>query len=163
MFFYLIFTLMFCTITPFVSGQNYYIDTLNLGFQKSAYITIPTYSKKSHNLYEGGVYYHYYFPNDSVLLTIQSGVMVSKPMLNDTCFIITDKSVIMKNSRVVYNKIKGYSKFENNKFLPFSKKEWFFREDDYNEYGISIMYENVHENDIPKYDAILDNIKIFID
>ena len=143
-------------------GQNYIqTDSLIIGTQTVICIDIPATYSKTITSYEEGIIYTYYFPKDSVILSVFSGGLNSISILKDSNSVFLSQSFIEKKNRQVFSKIKGYTTK-----LPYDfnmlKNIGYFRVDSYNDYSITITYENVNKFDVNKYDSILDNVRIYI-
>jgi hypothetical protein len=109
-------------------------------------LVFPEEYIKKEMLYEEGVFYDYIIPQDSSIITIHLGSMVSLPL-------IEKKDII--SSRQISNMLKEEcGKYIENGIVKFC------RELNIYPYHLNISYDKVNLRLKKKYDDIFDNIKI---
>ena len=135
------------------SNRKMGTDTLYLiGDKYKLIIDLPFLSFKSISPYEEGFFVSY-SNNDTSVLTIHYGSMVSKPLIKENeCTVLNN--FILENK---FQELSGFCIVTNNIF---SKAKKYFKEMDFTNPNITVMYEWVNESEIDKYNKILENIKI---
>lgn len=127
------------------------VDTIFFG---NYYLLIKTFEPniKTFKSYEEGFFITFSFP-DSSFITIQHGPLVQKPLASaDSCQILSE--FILDEEITI---IKGICTSSAEHL----KNVYYFREESYLRYNLSILYENVSCLNIKSFDNIFDNIKIY--
>ena len=123
-------------------------DTIRAGNQ---YIIAeyPAISKSYIQNYEEGFFKTIICLEDTAFITIHCGAMMNVPLTQMSDKTITSEFRLNKDIRIT----RGYS-VKNN-------RRKYFREDNYFKYGVNIVYDNIDENNINKYEQYFNNIKIY--
>ena len=139
---------LFCMASA-VSGRcQLKCDTIRAGNQ---YIIAeyPAISKSYIQNYEEGFFKTIICLEDTAFITIHCGAMMNVPLTQMSDKTITSEFRLNKDIRIT----RGYS-VKNN-------RRKYFREDNYFKYGVNIVYDNIDENNINKYEQYFNNIKIY--
>jgi len=127
------------------------IDTIFWSNEKII-IELPKIKIKHSSSYEEGFFDYFVLPLDSATITIHCGAMVNLPLTDLTTCTLTGKFIVDKDVRI----LRGYSNLHNNRF----KGKRYFREENYLKYGITVIYENVTDENLNFYDSIFNNIVV---
>ena len=114
-------------------------------------IDIPHSAFVQRDSYEEGFFVSYFFPEDSVILTVHWGTMIQSPMIS-----FSDKELIKfeeNEKRSSFQVVKVYRDDDRLRGI-----EKYSREDDYICTYYHVSYENATKNSKYIYDNILDNI-----
>jgi hypothetical protein len=135
-----------CLINVFLAHSQTKIDTISCF--KNIVIEYPSINRINKVNYEEGFFKSILCVKDTVGITIHCGAMVNLPLTDLTNKTICSKFLLGKDIR----SIRGYYMFNGRKK--------YFREDNYFEYGITVVYENVDETKLILYEYFFNNIKI---
>ena len=123
-------------------------DTIRAG-NRYIIAEYPAISKSHIDNYEEGFFKTIICLEDTVAIIIHCGAMMNVPLTEMSDKTITSEFRLNKDIRIT----RGYS-VKNN-------RRKYFREDNYFKYGVNIVYDNIDENNINKYEQYLNNIKIY--
>ncbi|MBP6977301.1 MAG: hypothetical protein PHD61_04765 [Bacteroidales bacterium] len=140
-----------CVCYSMYSFAQEKVDTIFFG---NYYLLIKIFepNTKTFTSYEEGFFITFSFL-DSSIITIQYGPMVQKPLTStDSCQILSE-FVLDEEIKIIKGICTNTAKHLKNVY--------YFREESYSRYNLSILYENVSCPNIKLFDNILDNIKIY--
>jgi hypothetical protein len=136
-------------LTNILFGQTQTkVDTITCGPEIKIIIEYPSISRVNNVNYEEGFFKTISCGLDTVSITIHCGSMVNLPLTDLKNKKIYSEFKLGKDIRI----IRGYSMVNGRKK--------YFREDNYNRYGITFVYQNVNENKLMFYELLFNNIKI---
>lgn len=146
-------------ILLFLSGFNSMAYSQNttikdtLTWNNNQIITeLPKVNRIHIDTYEEGIFKTISCYLDSAVITIFIGSLMNLPLINLKKYTITSEFNLDNDIHI----IRGSLEYEKDGI----KRHRYFREENYNFRGITIMYENVDESKLSFYDHILNNMKI---
>jgi|GEM_PF-3117574 len=110
---------------------------------RSVKIELGAGCRKDEILYEEGIMVTFTYPDTSYILVF-CGRMQKFPILSDSDYIVENEKIDLSfKSRLGLN----------------SRSNRYWREDNYGS-GIAVIYDNVPDNQVEKFNVVLDNVKV---